>query len=672
MARSRSGDALGASYRLLEHVGSGAVGDVWLAQSRHDGRTVAAKLLKDEHAHDPAIVERFVRERSVLLSLHHPHVVRVRDLVVEGDRLAIVMDYVPGGSLRQLLAAHGPLAPRDAVGLAVEVLEALGAAHGRQVAHRDVKPDNVLLSEPWRPGLTGAVRVTDFGIASVMGEKARMTTGLLGTPQYMAPELITTGQAGPPADVYSTGVMLYELLAGRTPFAGPGTDFTVAYRHVTAVPPRLPLPADLWSALERMLSKDPDARPSAADAAALLVRLGHAHAALGALPAEGLPEGFQEPDHPATVVRGGAAGGGAGAGAVVHDLAPDGTGTRVPGARPPAAALPDLGVAGTQTVVRRRQQTPGHARPATPQPRSRRRPAWLTPRAGLLAAVGVLTAGAVALAITMWPEAGPEPAAPPATAPVRITAHQQDPALPTGLSVSRDAAYDPETQTVSLSVTYSAQVSPLQGAFLEVVPGATEGEACPPVRWEGVTASRNQPSVTAITVDCGWRLEGVEIPARGQVALHAEVPLRLAGQDELDAWLAAGAQATRDAVSSPSVTGTAYPVQRLQDIEVRTASRTVSQTALPVTLVPVWPSGPDELNPLYVSPATGRPSQMLQDVAGGEAGVRFADGCSGALAVSSDGLTVTALAVAPSCVVRASVGNFPNLESAPFSITTRQ
>jgi serine/threonine-protein kinase len=109
----------------------------------------------------------------------------------------------------------------------------------------------------------------------------------------------------------------------------------------------------------------------------------------------------------------------------------------------------------------------------------------------------------------------------------------------------------------------------------------------------------------------------------------------------------------------------------LQGVEVRTPDRTVSQTALPVTLVPVWPNGADELNPLYRSPSTGRPSQMLVDVAGGESGVRFADGCSGALAVSSDGLVVTALSVAPSCTVRATVGNFTNLESSPFGITTR-
>ncbi|HLS01000.1 MAG TPA: serine/threonine protein kinase, partial [Beutenbergiaceae bacterium] len=99
---------------------------------------------------------------------------------------------------------------------------------------------------------------------------------------------------------------------------------------------------------------------------------------------------------------------------------------------------------------------------------------------------------------------------------------------------------------------------------------------------------------------------------------------------------------------------------------------TVSQTPLPITLVPVWPSGADELNPLYQSPSSGSPSQMLQDIAGGEDGVRFSDSCAGAVAISSDGLTVTALSVTSECRLHASVGNFTSLESSPFSITTRE
>ncbi|GAA0963045.1 serine/threonine-protein kinase [Frigoribacterium faeni] len=684
MAQSRSGEALGASYRLVELIGTGAVGEVWRVSVAGAGETegeaasgeAAAKLLKPEHADDSALVERFVRERSVLLSLRHPGIVRVRDLVVEGDRLAIVMDLVPGGSVGDLLARSGPLPARDALTLAAEVFDALSAAHARQVTHRDVKPDNVLLAEPWRPGLTGAVRVGDFGIASVVDEKLRQTTGLLGTPQYMSPELISQGRSGAAGDVYATGVMLYELLAGRTPFAGPGTDFTVAYRHVTSTPPRLDLPDDLWAALESLLSKDPAVRPSAADAASTVRSLAGAHAGLAALPAAVAPDGFADVERPATIVRGAAAG------AVTPGTIPGGASSapQTPAgaddaatATPPAEPLPDLGSAGSATIVRplRRPVGAPASRPDTAEEaRSGRRPAWLTNRTIALAAVGVVLVAALVVGL-VWLLPSGEPEATP-TAPHAATASQRDPALPTGLSITRDASYDPAEGTVALTLDYAAQSAPLTGPLLEVVPGVADGDGCPPVTWTGATATRNQPSVTGVTADCAWTLTGVDVPAGGQVEITATLPATFADGAALDAWLDGAAAATTEATTDETVTGTSYPAQRLLGVQVVTPSRTVSQTPLTVTLVPVWAGGPDELNPLYSSPSTGSPSQMLVDVAGGEAGVRFADGCAGALAVSSDGLVVTALSVAPSCVLRATVGNFTNLESSPFSITTRE
>ena len=124
------------------------------------------------------------------------------------------------------------------------------------------------------------------------------------------------------------------------------------------------------------------------------------------------------------------------------------------------------------------------------------------------------------------------------------------------------------------------------------------------------------------------------------------------------------------AVSDPQITSTSYAAQRL-GVDVVAPSQTVSGKTLPITLLPVWPKGGDQLNPLYRSPSVGRPSSLLTSVAGGEAGVHFSDGCSGALAVSSDGLVVTALRVAPDCKVDARVGNFTDLESNAFSIATR-
>ena len=680
MAQSRSGEALGASYRLVELIGTGAVGEVWRVSVGGDsGETgvAAAKLLKPEHADDAGLVERFVRERSVLLSLRHPSIVRVQDLVVEGDRLAIVMDLVPGGSVRDLLAETGPLPAHDALTLVAEVFDALAAAHARQVTHRDVKPDNVLLAEPWSPGLTGAVRVSDFGIASVVDEKMRQTTGLLGTPQYMSPELISQGRSGAAGDVYATGVMLYELLAGRTPFAGPGTDFTVAYRHVTSTPPRLDVPADLWAALETVLSKDPAARPSAADAASAMRRLAATHADLPALRPAVAPEGFADVERPATIVRGAAAGavspatipGGAGrADGAASDR--DGAGSD-PATAAAAGPRPELGEGGSATIVRpmpRRTAPP--TRPVEDERPRSRRPEWLTNKALAFAGLGVVLIAALVVGlVVLLPGGSTEEEAP--TSPDAATASQRDSALPTGLSIVRDASYDPDAGTVSLTIAYAAQSAPLTGALLEVLPAPGDADGCPPVTWTGATGSRNQPSVTGVTAECGWTLTGVEVPAGGQIEVGATMPASFADATALDAWLDEAAAATTEATTDETVTGSAYPAQRLLGVQVVTPSRTVSQTPLAVTLVPVWAGGPDELNPLYSSPSTGSPSQMLVDVAGGEAGVRFADGCGGALAVSSDGLVVTALSVAPACVLRATVGNFTNLESSPFSITTR-
>ncbi|WP_153038860.1 serine/threonine-protein kinase, partial [Rathayibacter tanaceti] len=296
------GDALGARYRLIERIGAGAAGEVWRAGDAQ-GPDLAAKLLRREHAQDAGLVERFVRERSVLTRLRHPHVVEVRDLVVEGETLAIVMELVGGGSLRELLRAEGPLAAARALPAAASILDALAAAHAIGTVHRDVKPDNVLLAEG-ADDLGSAVRVSDFGIAHVVAEGPRATTGIIGTPEYLSPEMLATGAAGPPSDVYSTGILLYELLCGRTPFAGVGTDFAVAYRHVSMLPPPLDLPPRLTSLLDRMLAKDPASRPTAPEAAGILRRLAPELAGLPALPlATGVPT-FEEADRPGTVLRG--------------------------------------------------------------------------------------------------------------------------------------------------------------------------------------------------------------------------------------------------------------------------------------------------------------------------------------------------------------------------------
>jgi serine/threonine-protein kinase len=194
------------------------------------------------------------------------------------------------------------------------------------------------------------------------------------------------------------------------------------------------------------------------------------------------------------------------------------------------------------------------------------------------------------------------------------------------------------------------------------------------VTWRDGTQERNLPSVSGVDAECAYSVTPGRVPRQGSVSVTATVGIALGAsgaQAALQDWVDGNAAATLEAVSDPELTSTAYPAQRLQDVQVVAPSRTVGGRTLPITLVPVWPSGPDPLNPLYRSPSVGRPSGLLDAVAGGEQGIRFSDACSGALAVSSDGLVVTALSPAPECEVDATVGNFTALRSNPFTIATR-
>ena len=660
--------ALGASYVLDERIGRGATGEVWRGTDRRSGETIAAKVLHREHLADDTLVERFVRERSILVGLRHPNVVAVRDLVIEGERLAIVMEFVGGGSLRDTLTGRGPLRPGVAFRTVASVLDGLAAAHDRKVLHRDLKPDNVLLASAWQYLGPGAVKLSDFGIAEIVADDAHSSSGLIGTPEYMAPEQLVTGAADYPADVYSTGILLYELLAGRTPFAGPGTGYAVAHRHVTSEPPRLPVPDPVWDAIAGMLAKDPGRRPTARVASAQLRRLAPSVSALDALPTQVEPQDFRSAGGPATEVRG----------LTVPPVAT--IGTREEHDTPTAVAvpteaepLPELGTSSQDTMLRAMPILPVQTapKPSSPSAEPKR---WRLRDRRFLALIG---AGVVLIALgVFWivrasGSAGPEvqPSAPP------VQAQQQSAVRETGLGISRAATWDPSSATVRLTITYSAQAAPLQGPFLEVLPGLADGGApCPAVEWQQGQARPNVRSVTGLETACAWSVETATIEAQGSATASATVPLALTGADPtaaLQDWLTSAGAATDAATSDAEVTSTAYPAQRLTDVQVVGPTRTVSGRTLQITLLPVWPNGPDALNPLYKSPSTAKPSHTLVAIAGGASGVRFSDGCSGALDVSKDGLVVQAQSVAQDCHIGARVGNFTDLASNSFEITTR-
>ncbi|MGC9500559.1 protein kinase domain-containing protein [Streptomyces sp. WG7] len=263
---------VGSKYLLEEPLGRGATGTVWRARQRETagaeaavagqpGETVAIKVLKEELASDPDIVMRFLRERSVLLRLTHPNIVRVRDLVVEGELLALVMDLVDGPDLHRYLRENGPLTPVAAALLTAQIADALGASHADGVVHRDLKPANVLLKQD---GGEMHPMLTDFGIARLADSPGLTRTHeFVGTPAYVAPESAEGRPQTSAVDVYGAGILLYELVTGRPPFGG-GSALEVLHQHLSAEPRRpSTVPDPLWTVIERCLRKNPDERPSA-------------------------------------------------------------------------------------------------------------------------------------------------------------------------------------------------------------------------------------------------------------------------------------------------------------------------------------------------------------------------------------------------------------------------
>ncbi|MFE1783651.1 protein kinase [Streptomyces sp. NPDC059506] len=275
---------VGSKYLLEEPLGRGATGTVWRAQVRRapspgeeavpsqPGETVAIKVLKEELASDPDIVMRFLRERSVLLRLTHPNIVRVRDLVVEGDLLALVMDLVDGPDLHRYLRENGRFSPAEAARLTAGIADALAASHADDVVHRDLKPANVLLATVQTPsGPQTQPMLTDFGIARLADSPGiTRTHEFVGTPAYVAPESAEGRPQTSAVDVYGAGILLYELVTGRPPFRGDSA-LEVLHAHLRQDPERpRTVPEPLWTVIERCLRKNPDERPGARDLARAL------------------------------------------------------------------------------------------------------------------------------------------------------------------------------------------------------------------------------------------------------------------------------------------------------------------------------------------------------------------------------------------------------------------
>ncbi|WP_377642113.1 Stk1 family PASTA domain-containing Ser/Thr kinase [Oryzobacter terrae] len=328
---SSTGDALigrtlDGRYRVLRRVADGGMATVYLALDERLDREVALKVMRQHLVHDDSFVTRFRREARSAASLSHPNVVAVFDQGTDGDHIFLAMEFVPGKTLRDVLRDEGPLSPRATLDIMEPVLLALAEAHGKGLIHRDVKPENVIISD------SGAVKVADFGLArAVTSQTVTSSSGmLLGTVAYLSPEQVERGVADPRSDVYAAGLVLFEMLTGGKAFTGE-TPIHVAYQHVHGGVPAPSsrvhtVPPELDELVAEATARDPDERPEdAAEFLGLLrrVRTSLSPAALDARPsgaaavaAAASPTSTAALPRTAGAAGAGAAGAGAAAGAV--------------------------------------------------------------------------------------------------------------------------------------------------------------------------------------------------------------------------------------------------------------------------------------------------------------------------------------------------------------------
>lgn len=419
------GTLIAERYEIAEHMSGGGMGAVYRAVDRRLGREVALKLLHPWTVGDDGSAARFEREARSAAAISHPNVVAVYDFGRSEQDAYLVMELLGEGTLRDVLSERGPLSPEDAVDLARQIAEGVAEAHRHGLTHRDLKPSNVLLAADGRP------KVADFGLARSEGAEAITDAGqAVGSVHYLSPEQARGERAGPPSDVYSLGIILYELLTGQVPFDAP-TAVAVAYKHVNEEPPppstlRPDVPDWLDLLVLRCLAKHPAERPS--DAGALAVELG----------GDG-PTGEQQEEHTAPLPA----------------LSQTG----------PTAVSPAVVPTATMEPLATSEHEPG-------PPRGR-----LARRALVIAAVGgILVGGALLARAVLWPgsdaTAGPDTESPlprPTTSlttspPAELQEEESPEATPTPTpsETSATPSEEPE-ETRTPSPTESGSESPTAG-----------------------------------------------------------------------------------------------------------------------------------------------------------------------------------------------------------------
>src|SRR5688572_16375649 len=250
-------------YRVLSRLGAGGMADVYCAEDTHLGRQVALKVLYRRFAQDAEFVERFKREAQSAAGLTHPNVVNGFDRGEHDGTYYIAMEYLPGRTLKEVIAERGALDQEAVIDIGIQILRAASFAHRRGVVHRDLKPHNVMLDD------SGNAKVTDFGIARAGASEMTEAGSIMGTAQYLSPEQAQGHPATAQSDLYSVGIMFYELLTGRLPFDGESA-VAIAVQHLNDPPTpisalRPDVAPELEAAVMRALAKDPAARWADAD-----------------------------------------------------------------------------------------------------------------------------------------------------------------------------------------------------------------------------------------------------------------------------------------------------------------------------------------------------------------------------------------------------------------------
>ncbi|MFC5370041.1 serine/threonine protein kinase [Arcanobacterium bovis] len=653
---SNQGFDFGASYVLDEIIGEGASGVVWKGHRKGDGAAVAVKILRDQYANDPQILTRFVTERTLLTTLEHDNIVKVLDLVVESGRLGIVMEYVEGETLREVLMRDSVCGLRSAVAIVIETLRALEHAHAHNIVHRDIKPDNILIA---RGNADISIKLTDFGISKILGEQSKATQ-VVGTPEYMSPELIEKGIAIPETDVYATGIMFYELLAGRTPFSGGDNAFTIAHRHLSSLPPAIDgLDEKIASVLWTMLEKDPRRRLPAPE---LIKQLNELIDNLDDSRKLVRQEDVQN-YAPATVLK-------PRLGESENDISSHDTESQE-AVRNVPVLLDELSPSTQATVMKPLSADDGTAISNVDRKSSARK-ADLTGKNGMraqrhkivvFAIAGLLLAASV-VGVAMFSRSsnGSKEFA-------SEQVSQEDSPLPSGLIISRSAKVDSERNVITYEIKYETHKQALSGVVLETLQDL-DG-ACIEPRWDGQSVTKNSPSQTSLDVPCSFAI-GLEPISSGKPHIvSATIPLENLGfssSQDVSQWLKTTSENTLKNVQNPNMNSTSYPLQRLVGLKMSVPSRVVQGNIVPISVIGIWPNGENQLSPVFISPQVGNPTSVLTDITGANIdSVRFTDRCAGAVAVSQDGRSITSLHPG-TCDLEGNIGNF-NLTPAKITVT---